>query len=35
MLRDVAIHFNVSRMAIWRLLQDDGSAVDGEEEDET
>jgi hypothetical protein len=34
-LRDVAIHFNVSRMAIWRLLQDDGSAVDGEEEEET
>ena len=34
-LRAVAAHFNVSRMAIWRILQDGGDdAVDPDAEDE-
>ena len=33
-LRAVASHFHVSRMAIWRLLQEDGSTMEIEEEDE-
>jgi len=33
-LRAVASHFHVSRMAIWRLLQEDGSTMEIDEEDE-